>query len=77
MTREGMLNKDMHVYLSERDHRELKAWAAAEDRSVNGQVGHIIKQALASRTVEVPSSAELIERIKNATRSGLNPKDRA
>jgi hypothetical protein len=51
MTREGMLNRDLHVYMSERDHRAIREWAAAECRSVNGQVLHIIRQALAERPV--------------------------
>lgn len=78
MTRNGMLNKDLHVYLSERDHRDLRAWADAECRSVNGQVLHIVRQALASRGVEVSESHDnLVERIRHATRSGLHHKGRA
>jgi hypothetical protein len=75
VTREGILNKQVHVYLDERDHRDLKAWAAAECRSVNRQVVHIVREALASRSVEMSSltQEQLVEKIKNATRKGLSP----
>lgn len=73
MTRTDMLNKEMHIYLSESDHRALKAWAGAECRSVNGQVLHIVRQAIASRSVEMSSltQGQLVEKIKNATKIGL------
>jgi hypothetical protein len=69
MTRDGMLNKDLHVYLDERDHRALKEWAAAECRSVSGQAMHIIRQALAERPVGMASfdANAVRERIRHGT----------
>lgn len=65
---------DLHIYLPERERRELVVWAESESRSLSNLVMHIVRQALASRDGLMPVSTheQLVERIKNATRNGLH-----
>jgi len=40
---------DLHIYLPERERREILAWAQSESRTASNLVIHIVRQALASR----------------------------
>jgi CopG-like RHH_1 or ribbon-helix-helix domain, RHH_5 len=40
---------DLHIYLPERERREIIAWAQSEGRTASNLVKYIIRQALASR----------------------------
>ena len=65
---------DLHIYLPERERRELAVWAESESRTLSNLVMHIVRQALASRDGLMPASSheQLVERIKDATRNGLH-----
>jgi hypothetical protein len=40
---------DLHIYLPERERREIIAWAQSEGRTASNLVKYIVRQALASR----------------------------
>jgi CopG-like RHH_1 or ribbon-helix-helix domain, RHH_5 len=45
---------DLHIYLPERERREVIAWAQSEGRTASNLVKYIVRQALASRAAGHP-----------------------
>ena len=61
---------ETHVYMTPNDRAALEEWAREECRSVNGQILHIIREALASRAQSIVtlSPRSPTERVRDATR---------
>jgi hypothetical protein len=64
---------EAHVYMAAEDRAGLEDWAKDECRSVNGQILHIIREALASRrqSIVTLSPASTTDRVRDATRRAV------
>jgi hypothetical protein len=61
---------EAHVYMTPDDRAALEEWARDECRSINGQILHIIREALASRRQSIVTLSPVLsaDRVRDATR---------
>lgn len=61
---------EAHIFMSQEDRDDLQAWAEQECRSVNGQVLHILRSALAVRRSSIVglTPQTQADRIRDASR---------